>query len=630
MQNLIGENYMKKYLKVKLTIFVFFAIALASFGLILSNNLKTSANTNQKVFADAEVTHAVANADEEGYYNDNVDNRLRYTIENGEASVYAMDNSITSTEQDPLIIPHKISNGGNEYDVTSVGDSAFDGCEYLVNVILPNSIRDIGENAFNCCLSLKDFELTNSIINIGASAFSCCINLLSITISSNIENIGDWGFYGCSRLAEVYDLRAEPTSRDDFYTYLGVYTAKNGIKTSLDGIDHWTTINGILYYKNNADGTDLSAVDLIDHNATSFILDSHCTEICGAFAYCENLISATIPSTIEYIGFSSFYNCFNLETIYYNSTDCEMPWDLDEGNNWGACAFDCVGINVESGCTLIVGDNVESLPKGFLNGEECNATNIKTIIFGSSVETVGDYAFWHLEYLQSIVLNGALTSIGTGAFDGCINLKEIYTSATDANAYPKGLEGTWKEYSTDGEDMSSTTVAVSSILGNVNGYRHFIRPDYDYGWDDESDWDSYDVAEDLFILQLDSEVALNTTANSDLYTFANSNKTAYMVCLKGGLYGPLPQGANGENASYRYSGSKIKQFKAIASDIAPNAKSADNLAQNDIYLAVGYVPTFPNTGVGVDIILPSAIILTLSVAIMFVALGGKKRKIIVK
>ena len=41
-------------------------------------------------------------------------------------------------------------------------------------------------------------------------------------------------------------------------------------------------------------------------------------------------------------------------------------------------------------------------------------------------------------------------------------------------------------------------------------------------------------------------------------------------------------------------------------------------------------PTFPNTGVGVDIILPSAIIFTLTISIVFVAFGGKKKVIVKK
>ena len=38
------------------------------------------------------------------------------------------------------------------------------------------------------------------------------------------------------------------------------------------------------------------------------------------FEYCTNLVSITIPSTLEIIGYDAFHGCDNLKTIYYEGT----------------------------------------------------------------------------------------------------------------------------------------------------------------------------------------------------------------------------------------------------------------------------------------------------------------------
>ena len=62
--------------------------------------------------------------------------------------------------------------------VISIGDYAFDGCEYLTNINIPNSLTTIGFAAFLGCTVLSQITIPDSVISIGAKAFALCSNIV--------------------------------------------------------------------------------------------------------------------------------------------------------------------------------------------------------------------------------------------------------------------------------------------------------------------------------------------------------------------------------------------------------------------------------------------------------------------
>ena len=56
--------------------------------------------------------------------------------------------------------------------VTSIGDSAFSGCDSLSEIVIPSSVTSIGDHAFFGCRSLFEIVIPSSVTSIGKGAFS--------------------------------------------------------------------------------------------------------------------------------------------------------------------------------------------------------------------------------------------------------------------------------------------------------------------------------------------------------------------------------------------------------------------------------------------------------------------------
>ena len=100
------------------------------------------------------------------------DGILYYEIINQiEATVYCVEEDLCVGD---IEIPHKIKLGEDVFTVTHIGEFAFDGCEEIINIKIPNTITYIGEEAFECCEKLIEIIIPNSVTYIGEEAFAGC------------------------------------------------------------------------------------------------------------------------------------------------------------------------------------------------------------------------------------------------------------------------------------------------------------------------------------------------------------------------------------------------------------------------------------------------------------------------
>ena len=94
-------------------------------------------------------------------------------------------------------------------NLTTIKQSTFYGCQKIISIEIPANVTEIDLNAFKNCVGLTEvtFEDESKLTSIkgyytrstdlSQGAFTGCSNLTSIEIPENVKNIGDHVFYNC-------------------------------------------------------------------------------------------------------------------------------------------------------------------------------------------------------------------------------------------------------------------------------------------------------------------------------------------------------------------------------------------------------------------------------------------------
>lgn len=211
---------------------------------------------------------------------------LKYTVNADGESVTVSGTSGTPTQ---LNIESSISSNGRNYTVTEIATWAFNKCNTLTEVTLPNTVDEIGYQAFFNCSNLTNVTIPEGVTKIGQAAFYGCSQLTSITIPSTITDM-DTAFSGNTALSQV--------------------TLTNGIpKISSHAFERCTELR------------EIKVPISVD-------------EICPfAFNGCTGLTSVTLEKGINIINSNAFKDCTELNDVKYNGY--KTDWEKVRVNNAG-------------------------------------------------------------------------------------------------------------------------------------------------------------------------------------------------------------------------------------------------------------------------------------------------------
>jgi hypothetical protein len=114
---------------------------------------------------------------------------------------HSKGNCLIETASKTLIAGCQNSIIPTDGSVTSIGRSAFEGCEWIEKITIPYDVVSIGDNAFLECSSLKDITIPITVTSIGDDAFFGNHDLEKIKYKGtkemwkNIEKAEEW--YSC-------------------------------------------------------------------------------------------------------------------------------------------------------------------------------------------------------------------------------------------------------------------------------------------------------------------------------------------------------------------------------------------------------------------------------------------------
>lgn len=127
------------------------------------------------------------------------DGNLKYKVNADGQSVTVSGTSGSPTQ---LTIESSISYKDKNYTVTKIAMWAFNKCNSLTEVTIPNTVIEIDYQAFYYCPNLKKVTIHEGVKTIGQTAFIGCTQLTSITIPSTITDM-DQAFSGNTALSHV-------------------------------------------------------------------------------------------------------------------------------------------------------------------------------------------------------------------------------------------------------------------------------------------------------------------------------------------------------------------------------------------------------------------------------------------
>jgi len=219
------------------------------------------------------------------YYNNNIE---KVTLPEGMTRVdtYAFDFCFNLKE---AVLPSTLK---------YIGSFAF--CETsLESIVIPDGVTRIEEMAFGNCRKLKSVQFPKNLKYIGYGAFCNCA-LTEISLPEGVEEIATIAFSGCKDLSRI----SLPNSLVKVHVDVFAGTAYMNARKNNSAVVE----NGILLACNNSvipSGVRVIAGGVFKYKTVNSIPEG-VTHICHAAFQGAQLLNATLPKSLVYIGIAAF------------------------------------------------------------------------------------------------------------------------------------------------------------------------------------------------------------------------------------------------------------------------------------------------------------------------------------
>ena len=371
--------------------------------------------------------------------------------------------------------------------ITSIGNSAFSGCESLSGITIPSSVTIIGSYAFSGCDSLTTVTIPDSVTSMGDAVFSSCENLSDVKLSKEITTIGDNMFFYCQKLsAIIVPDKVTSIGENAFYYCISLNRiAIPGSVTSIASDAFYSCYNleeisvdeNNGAYCNDEHGVvltkDQKQIVLAPATIQTYVVSDSVEKIDDyAFVYCKAMTSITIPVSVTAIGDSAFAYCTNLKTMYYYGS--KQEWTLvSKGEDWDYESFYlqlCME-NPSKGLEMkLSSDENHYIVTGI---GTCTDEEVRIPMAENNIPVteIAPNAFANRRGIKKVVIPHTITQIGESAFAGCSDLEAVSYQGTENQWQQVELGSNWID-----ETVGDVTIE-GAIPGDIDGNGQVNRDD---------------------------------------------------------------------------------------------------------------------------------------------------------
>ena len=318
-------------------------------------------------------------------------------------------------------------------DICAIGSWAFNGCSYLYDLYIPDSVTEIGQ------------FITNSDTVIRACAGSAAAGY-------------------CGENSEVRFTETDPVVFGEAVSEL---KEKNINGKSPDGwIYSWydeedVLESGLFQYKVKEDGTAelMKANEFLADGNIPAELDGHRVTSIAAYAFqdCASLETLVIPESVVSVGYSAFWNCIRLESLSIPASVVSV----DRAPISGCRKLKTIEVSPDNPALEVSnGALIGKQSRTLFYAQDHEDTGTYTVPQG--IKQIGENAFEGCAF-SAIILPDGITEIGHQAFSSCKNLKEL--------VLPEGVTTIGIQAFFGSENLESVTIpdSVTSIGDAVFG-----------------------------------------------------------------------------------------------------------------------------------------------------------------
>lgn len=281
--------------------------------------------------------------------------------------------------------------------VTLIGKAAFRSIDNLETITLPNGIKKLGGYAFHGNDYLKSIKLPDYLEEIYQDAFHLCKAITELTLPDSVTRIGDEAFFNCSKLEYIYSKFSTP----------------DNMALVINGTLNWVSRN---------------------YPAGDYKIPDGVTKIQNsAIGYPNNVITVTIPESVETFSSHSFMGAYNI-SAFYGKYVVDNRHVIKDNILYGAAVNGLTEYEIPEGVT---GTDYRLL-------RSCKFTNVT---LPASLEKIGNNFFESCNKLQ-VVYCKAIVPPAQGTdyniFLYCSKIPTIYVPRASVEAY-KTATG-WSQY----------------------------------------------------------------------------------------------------------------------------------------------------------------------------------------